>query len=167
MVSKFTFTPPLKTDRLFPISYSKFHYPCVQTHLFESNFHSLLSTLSPQKLSHLPLNFCSSEALSSLRHEFISPIWVKLSLSPFNSFSPKAFSSETLSSWRHGDVWRCGCGFDIWKSWFLLAGEWFHGETFWYLNIWVLFGFGNGFTNGRFDVWSWGLNVFGNKTCWV
>ena len=91
MVSKFIFTPPLKTNLLLPISYSKFHYPYTQTHLFESNFHSRPSTLSPRKLSPPPLNFCSSKALSSCRHGLISPIYVKLSLSPFDSLSRSFF----------------------------------------------------------------------------
>ena len=154
MVSKFYFTPPLKSNKLFPISYSKFHYPCIETHLFESNFHSLPSTLTSPKFTTPPppLNFYSSKALSSWRHGLISPIWVKLSLSPFNSLSPETFSSIEVLLFRNSlimkaglDVWRYGGrgGFDVWKSWFLWVWEWFHGETSWYSKIWVLFGFGN------------------------
>ena len=106
MVSKKTFTSPLKTNQLFPLNYSKFHYPCIQTHIF------LKLTLSPPKsfLLHWIYALLNFHSLPS-------------TLSPPKVFPLlKFYSSETLPSWSHGllDVWRCGCGcwFDVWKSWF-------------------------------------------------
>ncbi len=90
MVSKLIFTPPLKTNMLFPISYSKFRYPYTQTHLFESNFHSLPSTLSPRKLSPPPLNFCSSEAL--FMKAWIDFAYLCQSFTLSLRLSPEAFS---------------------------------------------------------------------------
>jgi hypothetical protein len=89
MVSKKIFTPPLKTNRLFPVSYSKFHYPCIQTHIF------LKLTLSPPQSFLLlsPKAFSSSIEFLLLRSSVLMKPWIELSFSPFNSLSPEGFSS--------------------------------------------------------------------------
>ena len=153
MVSKFPFTPPLKTNY-----YSQLTVPSlvifVSKHLVHSYFYSFPSQQQKLSLSQ-----------SSLLHWRCAP--PKLS-PPLKLYFPEAFSSikvllsqnslihwrSELSSWRH-DSWClkvCVWGFDVWKSGFVWVWEWFHGESFWYLKIWVFFGFGNGFTKRRFNV---------------
>ena len=139
--------------QVFPVSYSKFQYPCIQTHIFLK----------------LPLSlkaFSSSIEFLLLRSSFLMKPRIEFSFSPFNSLSPKAFSfievlflrSSLLRS--HGllNVWRCGC----WCVSLMFERVYFRSDFG--LKIWVLFEFVNGF---RYDVWSWSLIVFGNKTCWV
>ena len=61
-----TFTPPLKTNILFPVCYSNFHYPYNQTLIFPYFFWNFLSPpecsalLSPPEFSAPPLSDLSS-----------------------------------------------------------------------------------------------------------
>ena len=160
-MSKFYFTPPLKSNQLFPISYFKFHYPCIQTHLFKSNFHSLPTTLSSPSLLLLhwiftPPKFSPHEGMDWF-HLFESNFHsLSSTLSPPKLFPPLKFcSSETLSSWRHGLMFEgMGVGLKelisfgkglvsqrdllIFKDLgFIWVWEWFHEWKIWCLKLWV------------------------------
>ena len=136
MVSKKNFTPPLKTNRLFPVSYSKFHYPCIQTHIFlklplflPESFLLLHWISAPSKLSpHKAMDwtFILSLQLSLPRSFFL--YW--------SSVPPKLFPHEAMACLMFE-----GAGVGV--------GLMFERVDF------------------RSNVWSWGLIVFGNKTCWV
>ena len=144
MVSKKIFTPPLKKNWLFPVSYSKFHYPCIQTHFF------LKLTLSPRKLSPpLPESFLILHWISAppklCPHEAMDWTFIlslQLSL-PRRFFLYRSFVSPKLSP-------REAMACLMFES--VSVGVDLMFERVDFNLIWVLFGFGNGF---RFDVWSW------------
>ena len=148
MVSRFPFTPPLKTN-----SYSQLAIPSlailVSKHLFYSYFHSLYSQKHKFSLFQ-----------NSLLHWSCAPPKVS---PPLKFYSPEILSSiEDLSSPHEGMAWCLKVCVWVWclKKWICFClglGMISRRELLIFVDL-SFFGFGNGFTKRRFDVWNCGFH---------